>query len=203
MKILVACEESQAVTIAFRNRDIEAYSCDILPCSGGRPEWHIQDDVSRYLDTRWTAVIGFPPCTHLAGSGAKWFQQKRASGEQDKAVEFFLSIVNANTEHVAVENPVGIISSVWRKPDQILNPYEFGHPEQKRTCLWLDGLPKLIPTKNVYREMMELPVNQRERLHYLPPSPDRAKLRSKTFHGIADAMADQWGTYLLNLYGRV
>jgi len=192
MKILVACEESQAVTIEFRNRGHEAFSCDILPCSGGHPEWHLQQDVIELLRQEWDMIIAFPPCTDLAVSGAAWFEEKRKDGRQQKSIDFFMLFANLKTPY-CIENPVGIMSTVWRKPDQIIQPYEFGHPEQKKTCLWLNGLPLLKETKNVKDEMMLLPKNKRERLHYLSPGPDRAKLRSKTFPGIAEAMAKQWG----------
>ena len=192
MKILVACEESQAVTIEMRRLGHEAFSCDIEPCSGGHPEWHLQEDVTPLLKQRWNMIIAFPPCTHLAVSGAAWFEQKRKDGRQQAAIDFFMMFANADCERIAIENPVGIMSTVYKKPSQIVQPYEFGHPEQKKTCLWLKGLPLLQPTNNVYDQMMELPKNKRERLHYLPPSPERAKLRSKTFPGIAKAMAEQW-----------
>ena len=195
MKVLVACEESQAVAKAFRVKGFEAYSCDILPCSGGHPEFHIQDDVRNHLQG-WDLIIAHPPCDHLAVSGARWFKEKQADGRQQAAIEFFKIFAELDCEHVAIENPVGIMSGHYRKPDQIINPWMFGHMEQKKTCLWLKGLPKLKPTKDVYDEMMKLPKNKRERLHYLPPSPDRARIRSKTYSGIADAMAEQWGGYL-------
>lgn len=192
MKILVACEESQAVTIELRRIGHEAYSCDIEPCSGGHPEWHLQVDALELLKMKWDMIIAFPPCTHLAVSGAAWFEQKRKDGRQQEAIDFFMMFANADCERIAIENPVGIMSRIYKKPSQIVQPYEYGHMEQKRTCLWLKGLPLLRPTNNVYDEMMKLPKNKRERLHYLPPSPERAKLRSKTFPGIAKAMAEQW-----------
>lgn len=192
MKILVACEESQAVTIELRRLGHEAFSCDILECSGGHPEWHLQEDVTPLLKQRWDMIIAFPPCTHLAVSGAAWFEQKRKDGRQQEAIDFFMMFANADCERIAIENPVGIMSRIYKKPSQIVQPYEYGHMEQKRTCLWLKGLPLLRPTNNVYDKMMRLPKNKRERLHYLPPSPERAKLRSKTFPGIAKAMAEQW-----------
>lgn len=192
MRILVACEESQAVTKAFRARGHEAWSCDILPCSGGHPGWHHQGDVIPHLNARWDMIIAFPPCTDLAVSGAKWFAQKRADGRQQASIKFFMRFANVDCPRVAIENPIGIMSSHYRKPDQIIHPWQFGHPEQKSTCLWLRGLPLLAPTNDVSEAMLALPKNKRERLHYLPPSADRAKLRSKTFLGIAEAMADQW-----------
>lgn len=192
MRVLVACEESQAVTKELRRLGHEAFSCDLEPCSGGHPEWHLQEDVTPLLKQRWDMIIAFPPCTHLAVSGAAWFEQKRKDGRQQAAIDFFMLFVNAECERIAIENPVGIMSTIYKKPSQIVQPYEYGHMEQKKTCLWLKGLPLLQPTNNVYAQMMELPKNKREKLHYLPPSPERAKLRSKTFPGIAKAMAEQW-----------
>lgn len=193
MKILIACEESQAVCKAFLAKGHEAYSCDILPASGEHPEWHIQGDVLPLLEEEWDMIIAFPPCTHLAVSGAAHFAKKRADGRQQEGIDFFMKFANAKCPRVAIENPVGIMSSVWRKPDQIIQPWQFGHPEKKATCLWLKGLPKLIPTNIVKEEMEKLPINKQQRLHYLPPSPGRSMLRSRTFQGIADAMAEQWG----------
>ena len=193
MKILVACEESQAVTKEFRSRGHEAYSCDIEPCSGGHPEWHIQKDVSKILKRKWDMIIAFPPCTHLAVSGAAWFEQKRKDGRQQQGIDFFMMFTKLWCKRIAIENPVSIMSTIWRKPDQIIHPYQFGHMERKSTCLWLKGLPKLTPTKDVHSEMLRLPKHLSERIHYMTPSPERAKLRSKTFLGIAKAMAEQWG----------
>jgi len=195
--VLVACEESQVVTKEFRKLGHFAFSCDILPASGGQPEWHFQDDALNYINMGcWDLIIAFPPCTHLAVSGARWFDQKRKDGRQQKAINFFMQFANADCEYIAIENPVSIMSTKWRKPDQCIQPYEFGHMEQKKTCLWLKNLPPLEPTNNVYDEMMKLPKNERERIHYLPPSPDRGVLRSKTFQGIAKAMAEQWSAYI-------
>ena len=193
MKVLVACEESQTVCKAFRALGHEAYSCDIQPCSGGHPEWHLQVDALEMLKMRWDLIIAHPPCTDLAVSGAAYFREKQKDGRQQKAVEFFMRFVNADCGKIAVENPVCIMSTRYRKPDQIIQPYMFGHPEKKKTCLWLKGLPPLTPTNDVREYMKTLPKNKQERLHYLPPSPERAKLRSKTFPGIAAAMAEQWG----------
>ena len=192
MKILVACEESQAVTIELRRLGHEAYSCDIEPCSGGHPEWHLQQDVLPLLREKWEMIIAFPPCTDLAVSGAAWFEQKRKDGRQQRSIDFFMEFAKCDCEKIAIENPVGIMSRLWKKPDQIIHPWMFGHAEQKTTCLWLKGLQQLTETNNVREQMMTLPRNERERLHYLPPSKDRAKLRSKTFHGVAVAMAEQW-----------
>ena len=193
MKVLVACEESQEVCKAFRALGHEAYSCDIEPCSGGHPEWHLQCDALEIIKMRWDLIIAHPPCTDLAVSGAKWFAEKRADGRQQAAIDFFMRFIDADCEHIAVENPVSIMSTQYRKPDQIIQPWMFGHPEKKATCLWLKGLPLLTPTNDVRDYMKTLPQNQQERLHYLPPSHDRAKLRSKTYLGIAKAMAEQWG----------
>lgn len=197
-KVLVACEESQAVTIELRRLGIEAFSCDIEPCSGGHPEWHLQQDVVPLLQEDWDMVIAFPPCTHLAVSGAAWFEEKRKDGRQQQGIDFFMLFANCKCERVAIENPVGIMSSKWRKPDQIIHPWMFGHTEKKSTCLWLKSLNPLTETNNVYDEMILLPKNKQERLHYLPPTSDRAKIRSKTFPGIAKAMAEQWGGSLIS-----
>jgi len=184
MKILCACEESQAVTKAFRAKGHEAYSCDLQPCSGGHPEWHILGDVVPLLSDRWDMVISFPPCTHLSVSGARWFPQKRADGRQQEAIEFFMKFVNSAPK-VAIENPVSIMSTIYRKPDQIIQPWQFGHGETKATCLWLKGLPPLKPTDVVD--------GREQRIWKIPPGEDRARLRSKTYAGIAEAMAQQWG----------
>ena len=188
MKVLIACEESQAVTIEMRKLGVEAYSCDIEPCSGGHPEWHIQGDVIPLLNWEWSLIIAFPPCTHLCVSGAKHFEQKRRDGRQQQGINFFMKFVDCKCEKVAIENPIGIMSTIWRKPDQIIQPWQFGHGETKATCVWVKGLPSLKPT-NI--------VNGREnKIWRMPPSEDRAKIRSKTFPGIAKAMAEQWGELL-------
>lgn len=184
MKILVACEESQAVTKELRRLGHEAYSCDIIECSGGHPEWHLQQDVIPLLKEPWDMIIAFPPCTDLAVSGARHFAAKRADGRQQRSIEFFMQFANADCPRTAIENPVGIMSSHWRKPDQIIQPWQFGHGETKATCLWLKGLPLLEPTQVVE--------GREQRVWRMPPSPERAKLRSKTFPGIARAMAEQW-----------
>lgn len=197
MKILVACEESQAVTKRLRAKGHEAYSCDIEPCTGGHPEWHIQGDVLPQLEKKWDMIIAFPPCTHLAVSGAKHFEKKRADGRQQAAIDFFMKFAKADCPRIAIENPVGIMSSVWRKPDQIINPWQFGDSYSKATCLWLKGLPKLNPTKIVDKgEYVTFKSGKKHPKWYadalnLPPH-ERAAIRSKTFPGIADAMADQW-----------
>lgn len=151
MKVLVACEESQAVAIELRRLGHEAYSCDLEPCSGGHPEWHLQQDVVPLLSEKWDMILAFPPCTHLAVSGAAWFEQKRKDGRQQEGIDFFMMFANANCERIAIENPIGIMSKVWRKPDQIIQPWQFGDEAQKATCIWVKGLPKLDPTNIVGR----------------------------------------------------
>ena len=184
MKILVACEESQAVTKELRRLGHEAYSCDIIPCSGGHPEWHLQQDVIPLLKEHWDMIIAFPPCTHLAVSGARWFEQKRKDGRQQQGIKFFECFTDLECQKVAIENPVGIMSKLYRKPDQIIQPWQFGHGETKATCLWLKGLPRLQSTNIV--------LGREAKIHRMSPGPERAKLRSKTFPGIACAMATQW-----------
>ena len=188
-KVLIACEESQAVAKEMRVLGIEAFSCDLEPCSGGYPEWHIQGDVTPLLEQQWDMVIAFPPCTDLSVSGARWFKEKQADGRQQKSIEFFLQFTRLSCKW-AIENPIGVMSTTFRKPDQIIQPWQFGHGETKATCLWLNGLPKLIPT-----DVVE---GREQRIWKMPPSPDRGKQRSKTFTGIAKAMASQWGTLLLS-----
>ena len=224
MKVLIACEESQRVCIAFRERGHEAYSCDILECSGGHPEWHIQGDVlpiingncefetadgqRHRIDGKWDLLIAHPPCTYLTVSGNRWFNvekygEKAIKRLQDrqKAYGFFMTFVNADCDRIAIENPIGYISSHYRKPDQIIQPYQFGHHARKATCLWLKGLPKLVPTEIV--DPGEIRdggysigahadgTNNGKWLRF--NDPELAKLRSKTFPGIAKAMAEQWG----------
>lgn len=191
MKVLIGCEESQVVCKAFRARGHEAYSCDILDCTGGYPEWHIKGDVLNVISDGWDIGIFHPPCTHLAVSGAKHFYYKQK--EQAEALEFVKKLFNAPINKIAIENPVSIISTKIRKPDQIIQPYQFGHLERKTTCLWLKNLPLLLQTNNVKDEMLKLPYRQYAKVHSMPPSKDRAKLRSITFTGIAKAMAEQWG----------
>lgn len=190
MRVLVACEESQEVCKAFRARGHEAYSCDLLPCSGGHPEWHIQDNVKNVLRhdftvPEWDLVIAFPPCTDLAVSGARWFKEKQANGDQERSIMFFEFFTMLRTFKVAIENPIGIMSTKFRKPDQIIQPWQFGHGETKSTCLWLQNLPKLVPT--------DIVEGREQRIWKMAPSEDRPKLRSKTYPGIARAMAEQWG----------
>jgi hypothetical protein len=191
VRVLVACECSGRVRDAFRARGHDAWSCDLQPADDGSP-YHIQGDVMDVISDGWDLMIAHPPCTDLAVSGAAWFAAKRADGRQQRAIEFFMQMIDAPVPRIAVENPVGIMSTLYRKPDQVIHPWQFGHTEQKATCLWLKNLPRLAPTAYVYGAMMRLPKNERERLHYLPPSPDRAKLRSVTFDGIAEAMAARW-----------
>lgn len=218
MKILVACEESQAVCKAFRARGHEAYSCDIIECSGGRPEWHIQGDVIPLLngkcsfktcdgaehtvDGKWDMIIAHPPCTYLTVSGNRWFDVVKYGYDAQKrwddrcvAICFFLSFVYADCDRIAVENPIGCMSRLYRKPNQIIQPFQFGHPYTKQTCLWLKGLPNLQPT-DVLERPSEGWVNQ----CFTPEGRyggfknfDTPRERSKTFPGIAQAMAEQWG----------
>ncbi|NMC60142.1 MAG: DNA cytosine methyltransferase [Candidatus Methanofastidiosa archaeon] len=192
-KILIACEESQAVTIEMRAIGIEAYSCDIRPCSGGHPEWHIQKDVIPLLSQEWDMIIAFPPCTHLAVSGARWFKEKKEDGRQRQAIDFFMAFTDLKCKYVAIENPVGIMSTIYRKPDQIIQPYMFGHPETKATCLWFKGLPHLRETNNVKEKMLKMSKKEIMHIYYMPPSKERSVIRSKTYKGIAEAMAEQWG----------
>lgn len=200
MKILIACEESQTVCNAFRKKGHEAYSCDIQECSGGHPEWHILGDVTQQLNKNWDLIIAHPPCTYLSNSGVCWLTGKRAKpGRWDKMEEgakFFKLFLDSNCQRVAIENPIMhkyAVEIIGRRHDQLVQPWMFGHAERKATCFWLKGIPPLVQTENVKDEMMGLPKREQQRLHYLPPTPDRAKLRSKTFEGIAEAMADQWG----------
>ena len=193
MRVLVACEESQAVCKAFRELGHEAYSCDIQECSGGHPEWHIQGDVLPLLKEKWDLIIAHPPCTDLAVSGARWFKQKRENGRQQRSIDFFVEFAKCDCERVAIENPICIMSSIWRKPDQIIQPWQFGHGETKATCLWLKGLPLLKPTNIVE--------GREQKVWRMPPSKDRAKLRSRTFPGIAKAMASQWSDAMAEQWG--
>jgi hypothetical protein len=193
---LVACEESQQVCKAFRAKGHEAYSCDIMDCSGGHPEWHIKDDVLKHLNDGWDLLIGHPPCTRLCNSGVVWLELRNLWGELDSAANFFKALLNANIPYIAIENPIPhkyALKRIGRKYDQIIQPYMFGHAERKATCLWLKGLPLLKSTKNVKAEMEKLPKNIAQRIHYISPGKNRSIIRSKTFKGIADAMADQWG----------
>lgn len=198
MKVLIACEESQAVTKEFRLKGHEAYSCDIISCSGGHPEWHIQGDVLPLLEEKWDIIIAFPPCTHLAVSGAAHFAKKRADGRQQQGIDFFMKFIDIKCPCVAVENPVGIMSTLYRKPDQILRPFNFGENSTKKTCLWLKGLPPLMatkiiePTKHITKSGKQYDSWWFETC-LISDLKKRAEARSKTFPGIAKAMADQWG----------
>lgn len=235
MNILIACEESQRVCTAFREKGHNAFSCDIIECSGGHPEWHIVQDVLPLLngrcefktmdgmvhsiDDRWDMIIAFPPCTHLAVSGAAWFEKKRADGRQAEGIEFFMEFVNADCDRIAVENPVGIISGDYvkkwfpnlaekynlpKKPTQIIHPWMFGDNYAKSTCLWLKGVEPLVPQVTQqpeleYKEWIDGKTGKKKRqpkwfadAWSLPPD-ERAKVRSKTFPGVAKAMAEQWG----------
>jgi len=206
-RILISCEESQAVCKAFRKLGFEAFSCDILPCSGGHPEWHIQRDVLEVMNDGWDMMIAFPMCTHLATSGARHFEQKRKDGRQQQGIDFFMAMVEAPIEYIAIENPIGIMSTVYRKPDQIIQPWMFGDKAQKSTCLWLKNLPKLEPTDIVEKgeffeftskkgEKKRMPMWYYKALQDAKTPQERSMLRSKTFQGIADAMAVQWSKVL-------
>lgn len=221
MKVLVACEESQRVCIAFREKGHEAYSCDIQECSGGRPEWHIPGDVLPILNGntkfitqdgtlheisgKWDMIIAHPPCTYLTVTGNRWFNIEKYGKkaikryeQRKEAIHFFFRIVNANCDKIAIENPIGIMSTVWEKPTQIIQPFMFGEPFEKKTCLWLKNLPKLNSTKLVipperikFKSGKTMP-EWYAKLWALPKE-EREKERSKTFIGIACAMAEQWG----------
>jgi len=203
MKILAACEESQTVCKAFRKKGHEAFSCDILPCSGGHPEWHIRGDVLPELKKDWDMIIAFPPCTHLAVSGAAWFAEKIKDGRQQEGIDFFMEFANAKCPKVVIENPVGIMSTHYQKPTQIIQPYEFGEPFSKKTCLWIKGLQPLKGTKLVDKgERITFASGKSMPKWYsdafrLPPK-ERSIARSKTFQGIADAMAEQWSSSSLD-----
>lgn len=181
MRVLVACEYSGTVRDAFKSKGHYAVSCDLLDTDV--PGMHHKGDVFEIINAGWDLMIAHPPCTHLAVSGARWFKDKQQ--EQQDAISFFLALANANIPKIAVENPISIMSTKYRKPDQIIQPWQFGHGETKATCLWLKGLPKLTPTNIVS--------GREAKVHRMSPSPDRWKLRSKTYRGIADAMANQWG----------
>ena len=181
-RLLVACEYSAVVREAFVAKGWDAWSCDFLPTE--IPGQHYQCDVREVLDKDWDMVIAFPPCTDLCVSGAKHFSAKRADGRQQASIDFFMLFANCSAPRVAIENPVGIMSSVWRKPEQVVQPWMFGHGETKATCLWLRKLPRLIPSNLV--------AGREQRIWKMPPSPNRWKERSRTFSGLAAAMADQW-----------
>ena len=206
MKILVACECSGRVRDGFLALGHDAMSCDLLPTENPGP--HYEGSVHDILGNGWDMMVAFPPCTHLAVSGAAWFEQKRADGRQQQGIDFFMSLANAPIHRIAIENPVGIMSNLWRKPDQIIQPYYFGDEFQKTTCLWLKNLPKLVHHKetdlfaectHVDRgEMITFPSGKRMAKWYamLRPDASRGGIRSKTFPGIANAMATQWSAYV-------
>ena len=181
MKVLIACEFSGIVRDAFRTRGHDAISCDLLPTE--KPGPHIQDDVTYIIHRGWDMVIAHPPCRFLAVSGARWWKDRQ--DEQQRAIKFFMMLALMDAPSTCVENPVGIMSTAWRKPDQYIQPWQFGHGETKKTGLWLHGLPKLKPTHVVE--------GREARIHKMPPSKNRSRLRSITYQGIADAMAEQWG----------
>jgi hypothetical protein len=212
LKVLLACEESQEVCKAFRAKGHEAYSCDIIECSGGYLEFHLKMDIFKAIKLMdWDIMIAFPPCTHLTVSGNKWFKPEFRDRFPDKpkqresAIKFVKDLYNCSIPKVAIENPIGVLSSMWQKPDQIIQPYYFGDPHPKSTCLWLKGLPKLFHAKesDLFARKThvdpEYIIGKRDgkkysKIHYMSVSDvDSAKLRSKTFPGIAKAMADQWG----------
>lgn len=224
LNVLVACEESQRVCSEFRRLGHNAYSCDLLECSGGHSEWHIKQDVipllngscrfttmdgtEHYIDGRWDLIIAFPPCTYLTVTGNRWFNVERYGEkairrykDREQAIKFFMSFANANCDRIAIENPVGVMSTEWRKPNQIINPWLFGDAFEKKTCLWLKGLSELTPTNIVdipprkkFDSGKTMPSWYAESWHL--PKEERAKLRSKTFPGIAKAIAEQWGKYV-------
>jgi len=203
LRVLIACERSGVVRRAFRARGYAAWSCDIEPADDDSP-YHIRHDVLDVIDgwlfkgeywiTPWDLMIAHPPCTDLAVSGSRWFAEKRADGRQQSAIDFFMKLAQAPIPRIALEQPISIISSAYRKPDQVIHPYQFGHPEFKATSIWLKNLPLLQPT-----DILMPPHRDSEewiawnRVHRMPPGPDRAKNRSETYAGIAGAMAEQWG----------
>jgi len=214
MRVLIACEESQAVCIEFRKLGHEAYSCDIQPCSGGHPEWHFQQDIFEVINMGWDMMIAFPPCTHLAVSGAAWFEEKIKDGRQQSGRDFFMSIANASVERICIENPIGVMSKFYRKPDQIIHPYFFGDGYSKSTCLWLKNLPLLFHSKRkdlfcdkithvdsgewfYWTDKKTGKLKRQPQWYYdaiknAKTKEERSRMRSKTFPGIAKAMAMQW-----------
>lgn len=184
MRVLVACEYSGRVREAFRKRGHDAWSCDLLESEDGSA-YHLKHDVLDIIDGNWDLMVAHPPCTDLAVSGARHFAEKIADGRQQRALEFVQALMGASIDKICIENPISVISSKIRKPDQIIQPWQFGHGETKATCLWLKGLPKLVPTNIVE--------GRSDRIHKMPPGPNRWKERSRTYQGIADAMAEQWG----------
>ena len=203
-RILVACEESQAVTIELRKLGFNAFSCDLQECSGGHPEWHIKGDVLNVINDNWDLMIAHPTCTYLTNSGVRWLYDNDGNRNVTRwellkeSAEFFKALLNAPIPYIAIENPIPhkhAVELIGRNYDQCIQPYQFGHAESKATCFWLKGLPMLQPTNNIKEIWQQLPKNIGQRLHYLSPGPERAKLRSKTFQGIAQAIAQQWGIY--------
>lgn len=201
LRVLVACEESQEVCKAFRALGHEAYSCDILPCSGGHPEWHIQDDVLKHLNDGWDLMIAHPPCTYLSTAGNRWKSEER-DRKKEMAFEFFMKFINAPILKIAVENPQGYVNTHYRKPDQVIHPFHFGDNDKKRTCLWLKGLPRLLWNKHIgfvdsRKEPEPMHICQGEKCKgkkiYRTEGISGSQKRSKTFPGIAAAMAEQWG----------
>jgi len=222
MKVLIACEESQEVCKAFRDLGIEAYSCDLQSASGGYPEWHIKDDVFKIINHGWDLMIAHPPCTYLSVSGAQWYYHpedkhlpkeerrphplypNRSENRQD-AIDFFLKLSYSSIDKIAIENPIGVMSTQWRKPDQIIQPFMFGDKARKTTCLWLKNLPLLEPTDIVdegervfFKSGKSHPKWYAEALSKSKTKEERQKIRSKTFQGIAKAMANQWSKYIIN-----
>lgn len=208
LRVLVACEESQAVCKAFRLLGHKAFSCDIQDCSGGHPEWHLKMDVLKVLNLPiWDLVIAHPPCTFLTVAANRYYNEdiygekaKRRKGEREQAIKFFMEFANCKCKRVAIENPIGVISSRWKKPTQIIQPYQFAHKERKATCLWLKNLPPLKPTNIVVPDIIKHASGKTDsRLHYETislPAEERSKIRSKTFEGIAKAMAEQWSEFI-------
>ncbi len=209
LRILVACEESQAITKEFRKLGHEAFSCDLQDCSGGHPEWHIKGDCLPIIYFhKWDLIIAHPPCTYLCITGNRWFNAERYGDkarqrmrDREEAIHFFMEIIKAPCDHIAVENPIGVMSTVFQKPTQIIHPWQFGDPYEKPTCLWLKGLPPLKPTNIVSKgEYITFPSGRKMPKWYKEigdlPIRERGKLRSKTFPGIAKAIAEQWSEYL-------
>lgn len=221
MRVLVACEESQRVCSAFRARGHEAYSCDIIDPSGSHPEWHIKGDVLPILngycfietmdgqvhqiEGKWDLIIAHPPCTYLTNTGNRWFNVEKYGDKarerlklREEAITFFMAFANANCDHIAIENPIGAMSTRWRKPDQIIQPWWFGDPFEKKTCLWLKGLPLLKKTNEVTPEKRTTYASGKSMPAWYAaaanlPAAERSRIRSQTFPGFAEAMAEQWG----------
>jgi hypothetical protein len=203
MKVLIACEESQRVCMAFRERGHDAYSCDIMDCSGGHPEWHIKGDVMPLLNQGWDLMIAFPPCTYLTYAGIKHWDKPGRAEKREEALKFFKALHDAPIDRIVIENPVGYANTAFRKPDQIVHPYYFGEPFQKRTCLWLKGLPKLDYSKTMIEKPKPMYICQGEKCKGKAINwcegirglngVKRSVARSKTFISIAKAMAEQWG----------